>query len=107
LKRLLSALLAVCLVLVGAGCGNIFVNGAVLNGTSSVSGLVSVVQLTAIIGGNGTTVQVTFVTFLRDGAASTIGFCGDERSRFPVQQTIQANFTPGQTCASIVKIVIT
>jgi len=52
-------------------------------------------------------VQVTFVTFLQDGAATTIGFCGDERSRFPMQQTIQANFTPGQTCASIVKIVIT
>ena len=51
--------------------------------------------------------QVTFVTFLQDGAATTIGFCGDERSRFPMQQTIQANFTPGQTCASIVKIVIT
>jgi len=107
LKRLLSALLAVCLVLVSAGCGNIFINGAVLSGTSSVSGLVSVVQLTAIIVDNGTTVQVTFVTFLQDGAATTIGFCGDERSRFPMQQTIQANFTPGQTCASIVKIVIT
>ena len=107
MKRLLSALLAVCLVLVSVGCGNVFVRGAILNGTSSVSGLVSVVQLTAIIGDNGTTVQVTFVTFLQDGAASTIGFCGDERSRFPMQQTIQANFTPGQTCASIVKIVIT
>jgi len=107
LKRLLSALLAVYLVLVSAGCGNIFVNGAILSGTSSVSGLVSVVQLSAIIGDSGTTVQVTFVTFLQDGAASTIGFCGDERSRFPMQQTVQANFTPGQTCASIVKIVIT
>ena len=107
MKRLLSALLAVYLVLVSAGCGNIFVNGAILSGTSSVSGLVSVVQLSAIIGDSGTTVQVTFVTFLQDGAASTIGFCGDDRSRFPMQQTIQANFTPGQTCASIVKIVIT
>jgi hypothetical protein len=107
LKRLLSALLAVCLLLVGTGCGNVFVNGAILNGTSSVSGLVSVVQLTAIIGDNGTTVQVTFVTLLQNGAASTIGFCGDERNRFPMQQTIQATFTPGQTCASIVKIVIT
>ena len=107
MKPLLSALLAVCLVLVSAGCGNVFVRGALPGATSSVSGLVSVVQISAIIGDNGTTVQVTFVTFLQGGASSTIGFCGDERSRFPVQQTIRADFTPGQTCASIVAIIIT
>jgi hypothetical protein len=107
LKPLLSALLAVCLVLVSAGCGNVFVRGALPGATSSVSGLVSVVQITAIIGDNGTTVQVTFVTFVQDGASSTIGFCGDERNRFPMQQTVRANFTPGQTCASVVTIVIT
>jgi hypothetical protein len=107
LKRLLSALLAVYLVLVLAGCGNVFIRGALPGGISSVSGAVSFVQLTAIIGENGSTVDVTFVTFLQDGAASTIGFCGDERSRFPMQQSVRANFTPGQTCASIVAIVIT
>ena len=31
----------------------------------------------------------------------------DEHSRFPMQQTVRTNFTPGQTCASIVAIVIT
>ena len=49
--------------------------------------------------------QVTFVTFQRDGVPSTIGFCGDQRDRFPMQQAVRANFTPGQTCASIVTIV--
>jgi hypothetical protein len=36
-----------------------------------------------------------------------MGFCGDQRDRFPMQQAVRANFTPGQTCASIVTIVIT
>jgi hypothetical protein len=107
LKRPLSALLAVCLVLVIAGCGNVFIRGALPGGISSVSGSVSFIQLTAIIGENGTTVDVTFVTFLQDGASSTIGFCGDQRDRFSMQETVRANFTPGQTCASIVTIVIT
>jgi hypothetical protein len=107
LKRLLSALLAVCLVLVLAGCGNVFIRGALPGGISSVSGAVSFIQLTAIIGQNGTTVDVTFVTFLQNGASSTIGFCGDQRNRFSMEQSVRANFTPGQTCASIVAIVIT
>jgi hypothetical protein len=107
LKRPLSALLSVCLVLISAGCGNVFIRGALPGGVSSISGSVSFIQLTAIIGDNGTTVDVTFVTFLQDSASSTIGFCGDQRDRFSMQETVRANFTPGQTCASIVTIVIT
>jgi hypothetical protein len=52
-------------------------------------------------------VQVTFVTFLNSGSSSTVGFCGDERDRFPMQQTVRASFIPGRTCDSIVTIVIT
>jgi hypothetical protein len=106
-KHLLPFLLTTCLVVTLTGCGNIFIRGAINLGTASVSGMVSVVQLSAVIGDGGSTVQVTLVTFLQDGTSSTIGFCGDERSRFPVQESIRANFTPGQTCASIVSIVIT
>ena len=51
-------------------------------------------------------VQVTFVTFLQFGVSSTVAFCGDQRSQFPMQQTVRADFNPGQTCASIVTIVI-
>ena len=108
MKHSLSFLLAVFLAAHLIGCGNVFfVGGAINPGSSSVSGLVTVVQVSAVIGDSGTTVQVTFVTFLQNGRSSTIGFCGDERDQFPVQQSVQANFTPGQTCASIVKIVIT
>jgi hypothetical protein len=105
MKCLLSFLL-LCLVLTLPGCGNIFIRGALPAGSSTVSGSVSVVQLSAVIGKNGTTVQVTFVTFLQYGASSMVGFCGDQRSRFPMQQTVRADFNPGQSCASIVTIVI-
>ena len=106
LKLLLSALLSACLVVMSAGCGNVFVQGTLTGGTSSVSGSVSVVQLSAVVGENGTTVQITLVTLLQGGTASTIGFCGDQRNQFPMQQTIRAEFNPGRTCASIVTIVI-
>jgi hypothetical protein len=107
LQRLLSAFLVLSVVLLNAGCGNIFIRGAINPGSSSISGMVSVVQLSAVIGDTGSTVQVTFVTFQQDSTSSTIGFCGDERDRFPMQQVVRANFTPGQTCASILAIVIT
>ncbi|MGA9812671.1 MAG: hypothetical protein WBQ64_07845 [Terriglobales bacterium] len=108
MKLSLSLLLAICMMVTLTGCGNVFFVGGALNpGTSSISGVVSVVQVSAVIGDSGTTVQVTFVTFQRDGISSTIGFCGDERDRFPMQQIVRANFTPGQNCASIVTIVIT
>src|SRR6476661_1259089 len=106
-RRSLSFLVAICLLVFLAGCGNIFIRGAINTGSSSVTGMVGVVQLSAVIGDDGTKVQVTFVTFLQDGVSSTIGFCGDERGRFPLQQSVRANFTPGQTCASIITIVIT
>ena len=106
MKPVLSLLLVTCMIVSLTGCGNVFFVGGALNpGTSSISGLVSVVQVSAVIGDRGTTVQVTFVTFQRAGVPSTIGFCGDQRDRFPVQQLVRANFTPGQTCASIVTIV--
>jgi hypothetical protein len=103
--RLLS-LLVLCLVLILPGCGNIFIRGALPARSSTVSGSVSVVQLGAVIGGNGTTVQVTFVTFLQSGLLSTVEFCGDQRSQFPMQQIVRAEFNPGQPCASIVTVVI-
>ena len=106
MKRLFCLSLAVCLVTTLTGCGNVFVGGALPGALSSVSGSVSVVQLSAVIGENGSTVQITFVTLLQGGTSSTIGFCGDQRSQFPMQQTIRAEFNPGRTCASIVTIVI-
>jgi hypothetical protein len=105
-KRLLSILLVFGLIMIFPGCGNIFIRGAVPDSFSTVSGLVSVVQLSVAIANNGTTVEVTFVTFLQNGTSSLIGFCGDQRGHFPIEQTVRADFNPGQTCASIVTSVI-
>jgi hypothetical protein len=105
-KRLLSVLLLVCLVVVCGGCGNIFIRGALQPGFSTISGSVGIVQLSTVMGGDGTTVQVTFVTFLLNGTSSTIGFCGDQRGQFPIDQMVRTNFTLGQTCDSIIVVVI-
>ncbi len=89
-----------------SGCGNIFVRGAFLGNISSVSGVVSVVQFTLVTSVDGTSIQITFVTFQENGLASTVGFCGDQRSRFPMQQDVRTQFTPGQPCSDIVAIII-
>ena len=102
MRRLLSAMLVVWLVLACARCGNVFFRGVINSGPSSVSGMVSVVQLTIEDGD----VQVTFVTFLSNGDSSTVGFCGDQRSRFPLNQNLRANFNPGQPCADIVTVIV-
>ncbi len=114
MKRLLSILLVVCLVVVSGGCGNIFIRGALRPGFSTISGSVSIVQLSTVTSGGGTTVQVTFVTFLLNGTSSTllngtsstIGFCGDQRGLFPIDQNVRTDFTLGQPCDSIIVVVI-
>jgi len=105
-KRLLSILLVVCLVVVSGACGNIFIRGALRPGFSTISGSVSIVQLSTVISGGGTKVQVTFVTFLLNSTSSTIGFCGDQRGLFPIDQTVRTDFTLGQPCDSIIVVVI-
>jgi hypothetical protein len=105
-KRLLSVLLVVCLVVVCGGCGNIFIRGALQPGFSTISGSVSIVQLSTLIGGDGTTVQVTFVTFLQNGTSSTIGFCGDQSGQFLIDHMVRTDFTVGQPCNSIIVVVI-
>src|SRR5947208_15038300 len=97
MKTPLLVLLIVCLIafcILCAGCGNEFISASSDAGISTTSGLVSIVQLSSVMGTNGTTVEVTFVTFLQEGTSSTIGFCGDEASRFPMNQMLQTPFVP-------------
>jgi hypothetical protein len=103
-KRLLSPLLVFSLLLLSTGCGNIFVRGAIETG-STIQGSVSVLQLGNSPNGMET-VQVTFVTLLQNGIASTIGFCGDQTNLFPLNQTVRVNFNPGQPCATVIVVVI-
>ncbi len=103
MERLLYFLLVVYLAFGLVGCGNTSISGAIQQGTAS--GFVSIVQLSEINIANGT-VQVTFVTFVQNGTSSTFGFCGDQRSLFPMDQTIRAEFAQGRTCNNILQITI-
>ena len=107
MERLLAVLLS-CVLLVGStGCGNIFVQGA-LGGSGIVqtaTGFVRVVEFTDV-SGNGTLIDVTLVTLLQNGRATTLTFCGDQRTQFPMNQFVTANFTPGQPCAEVLTIVV-
>jgi hypothetical protein len=101
-KRLLSIVLVVSLFVVCSACGNVFVGGVIQPGTSSVDGLTSIIQF-SVVDGNA---SVTFVTFLAVGTSSTIGFCGDQRGRFPMNQNLRVSFNPGQPCGTIVSVVV-
>jgi hypothetical protein len=106
MKRLFSVLLAICFIPLCAGCGNVFLSASSQPSFSTATGLVSVVQLSTVIGRDGTTVEVTFVTFLQEGTSSTVGFCGDQGSRFPMNLAVRTDFIPGQSCSSILVVVI-
>ena len=104
MQRLLALVFALTFILGATGCGNVFVGGAIP--TQTISGTVSIVQLTVLSGGGGTTVQVTAVTLLANGMASAGTFCGDQRSQFPMNTFVQANFTPGRPCSNLTTIVV-
>jgi archaellum component FlaF (FlaF/FlaG flagellin family) len=103
-KRLFSQVLLLSLFLLSAGCGNVFVRGAIEAG-STIQGSVSVVQLGNTLNGMET-VQVTFVTLLQNGTSSTVGFCGNQSVLFPLDQTVRVNFNPGQPCATVIVVVV-
>lgn len=105
MRFVLTQLLALSLLL--SGCSGVFV-GFVSNpgGTMSVSGTVSIVQLGVITDPTGATITFTAVTFVNPGTATTISFCGDQRSRFPINQFVRADFNTGVFCSALVAVVI-
>lgn len=70
----------------------------------TVSGVVSVIQITTIISAGGTTTLVTVVTFIQTGIASTIDFCGNFGNQFALNTFTTVDFTQGQPCGTIVAI---
>jgi hypothetical protein len=95
------------LILLLAGCGQVFV-GFVSNPGNhmQVSGTVSTVQLTFVNNSHGTSVTFTAVTFNNAGTVTTINFCGDQRSVFPIDRSAQAGFTTGVFCSTLITITI-
>jgi len=106
MKRILAAFLSAVPLLACVGCGGVFVS-ALWNGgiTQSASGLVVFVDFSNG-SNNGTFVFVTWVTLQQNGTSTTVPFCGDQRSQFPVSQFVNASFTPGQPCNQIVNVAI-
>ena len=105
MRRLLSAVLVVSSLLFFAGCGNVFVRGAIRTG-STLQAAVDTVLLGNVVDGTGETIQVTFVTFLQNGVPSTITFCDDQTLLFPLDKTVFVNFNPGPTCSNVIFVEI-
>jgi len=99
-KRLLSPVLVLALLLLSTGCGDVFIRGAIEPG-STIEGSVGIVQIET----EGT-LQVTFVTLLQNGTSSTIGFCDDQSALFPLHHSVRVNFNPGKPCATVIVVVI-
>jgi len=88
-KRLLSPVVVLALILLSTSFRDVFVRGAIEPG-STIEGSVSIVQIET----EGT-LQVTFVTLLQNGTSSTIGFYGDQSALFPLHHSVRVNFNPG------------
>jgi hypothetical protein len=99
----LSCLLAVILLI--PGCGNVFVSGSWGGQPHTMRGVVSIVRFTVVSDGNGST-QVTVVTLTNNFGSITESFCGDQRTRFPFDNFVQASFQPGQPCSTLFNVVI-
>jgi hypothetical protein len=105
MRRLQTLLLIAAMWLTGCE-GVVFFSGTIhpVNTFVTVSGFVSVIQITTITTASGTTTLVTVVTFLQFGTASTINFCGNMGNQFILNAFTTVNFAQGQNCATVIAI---
>jgi hypothetical protein len=73
---------------------------------ATIQGSITSVQLGSVSNTLGGTTQVTFVTFLQGGTFTTLGFCNNQIGQFPLNQMVNVNFAPGQSCATLVVVVL-
>lgn len=99
------AVLVLLLALMGCGGTVTFSGNTLPNNSVTVSGFVSIVQLTAVGDGNGSLINVTVVTLAQQGTAQTLTFCGAQSNLFPIDSNVRATFVPGANCANIVAVV--
>jgi hypothetical protein len=107
MRRVLWLSLLLTTVLL-TGCGQVFFNftSNPQIPSSSTSGSIIAVVLRFTNDLNGNQVTLTTVTFLNNGFSSTFNFCGDQRQRFPIDQVVRADFTPGNVCENLVIVVL-
>jgi len=91
-----------------AGCGQVFF-GFVSNPGGMglhVTGTISVVQIGFYDNRLGVSGTLTAVTFVDAGTATTINFCGDQRSQFPIDQRVRADFNNGLYCSTLIAVTV-
>jgi hypothetical protein len=89
--------------LLACGGGTFFLSTGTHGATFlTTSGTVSIVQLT-VVNGN---VQVTAVTLIANGFASTSNFCGNVVNQFPMQTFVTVNFNSGTSCNTVVAVFV-
>ena len=90
-----------------SGCGAVFVGFVSNPGVvpSSISGTVAIVSLGFSAAGNGTIVNVTQVTLVHLSTANTMAFCRDQRTLFPINQSLKVEFTNETLCSALVRVV--
>ncbi|MGI9102711.1 MAG: hypothetical protein ACR2IF_09740 [Terriglobales bacterium] len=94
-------LIFVLLLLTGCGGVQFGVHTLPANAVTT-SGFVTIVQLTVVGDGNGSLINVTFVTLTQNGSAQTFTFCGSQSNLFFVNTNMQISFMPGASCATLV-----
>lgn len=99
LPALLAALLSISLA---SGCGYVAVFGAINPGGQTVIGVVSIVQLQDMNDSSA----VTVVTLVGGGNAHTLPFCGDQRSQFPLNRSVSAQYTAGPSCNTLLSVTL-
>lgn len=65
----------------------------------TVSGTVSIVQLTIVENGH-----ITVVTIIDSGTSQTLNFCGNVVDRFPVGTFVTVRFGEGAACSNVVQV---
>src|SRR5258705_12547101 len=106
MTRLVPLGLMFVLVVGLSGCGAVFVGFVSNPGVvpSSINGTVTIVSLGFSADG-GTIVNVPQVTLVNLGIANTMAFCGDQRTLFPINQSLKVEFTNGTLCSTLVRVV--
>ncbi len=107
MRHMRFAALVVVLGLISAslGCGGttfFFFSSGHSATFASISGTVSIVQLTT---GTGGTV-ITAVTLLTGANAQTVNFCGNVVGQFPVNTFVTVHFNQATPCSTIVEVII-
>lgn len=106
MKHLPAALATLGVLSLSLGCGSVFIGGFFNpHPASSVTGTVSFVEVNTILS-NGASMQVTSVTLMQNGVSTSVRFCGDQSSQFPLNQVVTTNFNPGQPCATLVVVIV-